>query len=56
MAIIQDLNDSDEVWKVHMRDESVDGSGHSLVIPTLLVPKGEGDMLINAMKEGEVVL
>jgi hypothetical protein len=39
-----------------LNDDSNDGSGFSLTIPTLLIPKKEGDLLIKYLEAGEKVV
>jgi hypothetical protein len=39
-----------------LTDDSNDGSGFTLTIPTLLIPKKEGDILLKYLNEGEKVV
>jgi hypothetical protein len=43
MAIIYDTNEGEVAWRTHLKDDSNDGSGFTLTIPTLLIPAKEGD-------------
>lgn len=56
MAIIIDVNEGERVWDLNLKDDSSDGSGFTLTVPTLMIPKKQGDMLISYLAEDKVVL